>query len=417
MVDHTIPTNGRPTTLQYIDLAFNNDNADDSACALAYKIQPKWRESQGKTEIVKFTDGITNTLLKVAKHVPGHSQTQIDQDSILLRAYGNNTDILIDRDREARSHALCAERGLAPPLLARFKNGLLYRYIIGQVCTPQDLIREPVWRAVAKRLGEWHARLPIDSVSESKVTSNGVNGHDMDGTTDGAAQRDFDNASKMHVPNIWSVIQKWIHALPNDTPKQKARRDLLQHELDRSYKELHNERGPGNHGLVFGHCDLLSANVIMLPKDCSNGLGEDEVKVSFIDYEYATPCAAAFDISNHFAEWGGYDCDYNMLPTKSIRRQFLTDYIDSYRAHSDKPVSDDMVDVLYDEVDKYRGMPGFYWGVWALIQATISQIDFDYASYAEVRLGEYFAWRAEENGSRAKQSVEMPLRERIWANP
>lgn len=31
------------------------------------------------------------------------------------------------------------------------------------------------------------------------------------------------------------------------------------------------------------------------------------------------------------------------------------------------------------EVDRYRGMPGFYWGIWALIQATISQIDFNYA--------------------------------------
>jgi hypothetical protein len=54
-------------------------------------------------------------------------------------------------------------------------------------------------------------------------------------------------------------------------------------------------------------------------------------------------------------------------------------------------------------------------GVWALIQATISQIDFDYASYAEVRLGEYWAWRREEDGSRAQADEEMPLRERRWA--
>lgn len=54
-------------------------------------------------------------------------------------------------------------------------------------------------------------------------------------------------------------------------------------------------------------------------------------------------------------------------------------------------------------------------GVWALIQATISQIDFDYASYAEVRLGEYWAWRRELDGSRARAGDEMPLRERRWA--
>jgi ethanolamine kinase len=50
-----------------------------------------------------------------------------------------------------------------------------------------------------------------------------------------------------------------------------------------------------------------------------------------------------------------------------------------------------------------------------LIQAKISQIDFDYASYAEVRLGEYWAWRSETDGSRAASGKEMPLRERRWA--
>ena len=43
------------------------------------------------------------------------------------------------------------------------------------------------------------------------------------------------------------------------------------------------------------------------------------------------------------------------------------------------------------QVDRFRGAPGFYWGIWALIQATISQIDFDYAGYAEIRLGEDLA--------------------------
>ncbi len=346
-------------------------------------------------------------LLKISKHVPGQSREEIDNGSVLLRAYGNNTDILIDRNREATSHALCAQRGLAPPLLARFKNGLLYRYIIGDVCTPQDLISEPVWRAVARRLGEWHANLPYAAVVEKEDSiANGTKGHETNGIVTDCSEL----ASRRPVPNIWSVIQKWVHALPCDTPKQEARNQLLQKELDRSFKELDNERGLGLSGYVFGHCDLLSANVIMLPRD-----GGDSLKVSFIDYEYATPCPAAFDIANHFAEWGGYDCDYGMLPPQPVRRQFLKDYLDAFEAHSDKPLPEDMFNVLYDEVDRYRGMPGFYWGVWALIQATISQINFDYASYAEVRLGEYHAWRAEEDGSRAQDNIQMPLRERRWA--
>lgn len=53
--------------------------------------------------------------------------------------------------------------------------------------------------------------------------------------------------------------------------------------------------------------------------------------------------------------------------------------------------------------------------MWSLIQAQISQIDFDYASYAEVRLGEYYAWRREVDGSRIQANEEMPLREQRWA--
>ena len=64
------------------------------------------------------------------------------------------------------------------------------------------------------------------------------------------------------------------------------------------------------------------------------------------------------------------------------------------------------------EVDLFRGAPGFYWGVWALIQAQISQIDFDYAHYAELRLSEYWAWKASLKGT---STNDIPVREKRWA--
>lgn len=141
--------------------------------------------------------------------------------------------------------------------------------------------------------------------------------------------------------------------------------------------------------------------------------------VSFIDYEYATPVPAAFDLANHFAEWGGFECDYDALPTRSQRRDFISDYLDSYFRF--RPEIDGKKDIsalkqqLCEDVDHFRGIPGFYWGIWALIQTTISQIDFDYASYAGIRLGEYWAWKAEGDGSRGSNGEDMPRRERRWA--
>lgn len=166
--------------------------------------------------------------------------------------------------------------------------------------------------------------------------------------------------------------------------------------------------------LVFGHTDLLSGNVIIEPHSTQDRDSKVET-VSFIDYEYAVPCPAAFDIANHFAEWGGFDCDYNNLPTRSVRRAFIEEYISSCRSHTHLEEGDELVSRIFAEIDAFRGVPGLYWGIWALIQATISQIDFDYASYAEIRLGEYWEWRAEQDGSRAREGKEMPLRERRWA--
>jgi ethanolamine kinase len=338
----------------------------------------------------------------------------MDDEAILLRAYGNNTDILIDRDQEAQSHALLAEYGLAPPLLARFDNGLLYNFIQGRVCTPQDLVKEDVWRGIARRLAEWHS-VPLPSSYYRETTANGINGT----YTNGHAV-----TKKKPMPNIWTIMQKWIDALPTGTSAEQKRKSLLQAELERSSQELDVTTSSGDPGMIFGHCDLLSANVIILPNgrttNASNA-GESET-VRFIDYEYATACPAAFDIANHFAEWGGYECDYTMLPTRSVRKSFLEEYLTSLSGSSPMTEAnhdddhDDAVHTMLKQVDDFRGIPGLYWGIWALIQATISQIDFDYASYAEIRLGEYFAWRAETDGIlKADEGREIPLRELCWA--
>lgn len=341
-----------------------------------------------------------------------------------MRAYGNNTDLIIDRDREAQSHALLAERGMAPPLLARFNNGLLYEFVPGKACSPDDLTKAPVWRGVARKLAEWHARVPISTVSYGTThQASGSNGHTngmSNGHTNGPHGMNGNSVrtldSRLPQPNLWSVLQKWVSALPKSTEKEKARRALLQHEIERTFQELDTMNGIGEQGFVFGHLDLLSGNVIILPSSPdATTKSSDVLPVTFIDYEYATPCPAAFDIANHFAEWAGFDLDYNRLPTKSVRNAFLREYLSAYSRHASREVNESMLQTLSADVDRWRGIPGLYWGIWALIQAKISEIDFDYAQYAEDRLEEYWAWRAESSGSRSVDGKVVPLREKRWA--
>ncbi|KAL1862219.1 hypothetical protein Plec18167_000994 [Paecilomyces lecythidis] len=410
---------GKP---RYIAQSYNHADSQASALRLVLTLNPHWEGPENNIEFVRFTDGITNTLLKIVNRKPGLTDEEIDNEAVLMRAYGNHTEILIDRERETRSHALLASRGLAPPLLARFQNGLLYRFLRGRVTAPTDLVKSPVWRGVARRLGQWHAVLPISEAASPTSAETGPPSRplDVDSQDDQEPKADDIVPIKPRQPgtNIWTVIQRWILALPTQNEEQRLRRRNLQKEFEKIVAELDDGTGIGQGGLIFGHCDLLSANVIILPRKDGASTPQDGVEtVNFIDYEYATPSPAAFDIANHFAEWGGYDCDYNMMPTQSVRKEFLKEYVAAYSQHGGIPESavDETVDKLYKDVDRFRGIPGFYWGVWALIQATISQIDFDYASYAEVRLGEYWAWRRELDGSRARAGEEMPLRERRWA--
>ncbi|OLN92881.1 Ethanolamine kinase 1 [Colletotrichum chlorophyti] len=411
-------SNGHPNGLalphvRSLPLSYDSEDSEQSATRLILTVRPDWAADDSHIEFVRFTDGITNTLLKAINKRKGWSKEDIDREAILLRAYGNGTAVLIDREREAQNHELLMKYNLAPELLARFNNGMLYRFIKGSVTAPEDLRKPVIYKAVASRLAQWHATVPCithSTTTNGHARENGTNGHqDPDAIIENAAPG-------KPVPNLWTVMQKWILALPSDTQVQRERQERLQKEFEFIVEEFSQRPGLGVDGLVFAHCDLLSGNVIVLPSGPPTK-GKKEATVTFIDYEYATPSPAAFDIANHFAEWGGFDCDYNVLPTRAQRREFIDEYIRSYFKYTKGDAKVDVeaeVRKLNEEVDLFRGVPGFYWGIWALIQAVISQIDFDYASYAETRLAEYWAWKEESDGSRAAASKEKSLREQRW---
>ncbi|RGP76602.1 ethanolamine kinase [Fusarium sporotrichioides] len=407
----------------FLDLAYDNNESHDSALKLILTLMPDWASEDSNVDFVRFTDGITNTLLKAINRRPGMSKVDVDRDAILLRAYGHGTAVLIDREREAENHELLMKHGLATQLLARFKNGMMYRYILGKPARAQDLCEPLILSAIARRLAHWHATVPclpdpnharddkhVNGNASANASTNGHTNGCVNGDSDRSRQEQIDStAPGKPPPNMWTTMQKWIFALPTDTDAQRERQALLQAELKQMVQKLSQRPGLGKNGLVFAHCDLLCANVIIHEDD------DAAPTVDFIDYEYATPSPAAFDVANHFAEWAGYDCDYSAVPRQDQRLAFVTEYIKSYFALTGESVDEgEEVRKLMIEVDAYRGVPGFYWGIWSQIQAVISKIDFDYAQYAELRLSEYWAYKAEEDGSRKASGQDMPLREQTW---
>jgi len=238
--------------LRYIPLSYNNADSHTSALRLILTLFPKWEHDNGQIEFIRFTDGITNTLLKAVKRRPNYTEEQVDQEAVLLRAYGKGTEVLIDREKEATSHALLSQHELAPSLLARFQNGLIYKFIRGRVCTSDDLTREPVWRGVARRLGQWHAAMPIISAGNTAVMQDAGPAVPLyTSVPKSLPSLETINAITQGkpTPNVWTIMQKWVFALPTESEAETERKEILQKELERTVSELGDFPGLGGNGV------------------------------------------------------------------------------------------------------------------------------------------------------------------------
>lgn len=241
--------------VRFISRSYSSSDSEASARRLILDLRPEWSSEQ--IDFVRFTDGITNTLLKAVHKLPGLSKDEIDREAILLRAYGHGTDLIIDRKRETQNHELLMQHGLAPELLARFDNGMMYRFVRGSVTHPEDLRKSEIYLAVAKRLAQWHATVPC--LPGQTNVSERMNGHcaEMLQGANAASEKKFASlqeaidaaAPTKQAPNVWTVMQKWIFALPTETDTQRERQATLQRELTKLVAELSERPGLGTDGV------------------------------------------------------------------------------------------------------------------------------------------------------------------------
>ncbi|KAK9465754.1 kinase-like domain-containing protein [Lipomyces arxii] len=333
---------------------------------------PSW--STDRIDVESLTGGITNCLLKCT-----HKAYTPQEMVVLVRAYGRGTGTIIDRNREFCTHMHLHSQGLAPPLYARFGNGLVYGFIPGRSVDYQELSNPILIKGVSRMLARWHTVLDGDVIRSLMAEQSG-------------------EEEDLIVNDVWQLCSKWISNLPSATQEQRDNIALLTRELEWVQSEIQFKGGP----TVVAHCDLLSGNVLVpenwMPKSSTI------LPVTFIDYEYAMPVPRAFDLANHFREWQGFACRVSLIPEVGgpVMREWGKHYIEGghyYKKGSSEvqqngiTVTEQEIDDLMNEIWAWWGMPGFYWGIWATIQAQISTIDFDYTSYAQNRLSEYWAWK------------------------
>lgn len=125
------------------------------------------------------------------------AESDVPNNVVLVRIYGNKTDLLIDRKAETRNIKLLHTYGFAPSLFATFKNGLAYEYVPGVTLTPQSVIQPDIWKMIARRMAEMH-----------KVSTCNNNNNNLKKT-----------------PMLWEKTQQMLNLVPDEfsDPDKHAR--------------------------------------------------------------------------------------------------------------------------------------------------------------------------------------------------
>nr|XP_043628970.1 probable ethanolamine kinase [Erigeron canadensis] len=290
----------------------------------------------------KVSGGITNLLLKVSvKEENGKTE------HVTVRLYGPNTDYVINRERELQAIHHLSAAGFGPKLLGVFKNGMVQSFIDARTLIPSDMSKPKLAAEIAKQLKSFH-QVEVPGSKEPQLWDD-----------------------------IWKFFERASGLTFDDPEKQKIYGQISFKEVCDEITKLQELTGRLGAPVVFAHNDLLSGNIM---------LNEDKEKLYFIDFEYGSYSYRGFDIGNHFNEYAGYDCDYTLFPSKNEQYHFFRHYL-----NPDEPneVSDSDLEALYVETSCYMLASHLFWALWAVIQAKVSPIDFDYLDYFFLRYNEY----------------------------
>jgi len=375
--------------MELAEFEINANSPEDfrnEAFEIVSLLRPEWG-SKLNFLCKQFTDGLTNKLIGVyVKDLP--------KNMMLIRVYGLNSDLMIDRQKEIRNMKILHKNGCGAQLYAIFKNGIAYEYQSGSTLTVQSICDPEVFPALAKAIAKMH------SVKE-----------DLDKNS---------SASIEKKPCLWDLLRKFQILVPDGFPNDPEKNSYykkaipftkieLAHEIDRM-EELFLQMGIVERSkIVFSHNDLMPNNILI---DFVENLHEDDrrdedgkerkINVSIIDYEYGDWNYREFDIANHFNEFVGLPheqtgiLDYDRYyPSQEFQTEWLQIYLMNLEIDSESKQDlkglelQSKVEELRDLVEKFSPLSNLLWGIWSLIQAKHSDIDFDYINYAMQRLTQY----------------------------
>ncbi|CAF1188913.1 unnamed protein product [Rotaria sp. Silwood1] len=320
--------------IENFNLSFSNVSTE--IYSLINSIRPDWTPLN--TRLVTFTEGLTNIILGLFD-----IRTPDDESkTLIIKIYGAQTELFIDRQAEINAMRVTSEYSVfSQRVLIQFNNGIIYEYASGKACSREDVRKENISRLIATKLAQFH-NIPNQ---------------------------------KLEKPYIIIVLRRFIQLLNEcalDLSSIRLDIDIIEERI-LPYLISNPEM---NKDLVLCHNDLLVKNIIYNEKTQS---------LSFVDFEYTHINYALFDIANHFVEYAGVDnADFTIYPTRDEQKKWLAIYF-QVRGMNQQIIDDNLCHLI----DKFSALAHLMWGLWALIQARISQLDFDYVNYANMRIDSY----------------------------
>eukprot|EP01087_Luapelamoeba_hula_P003016 TRINITY_DN1284_c0_g1_i1.p1 TRINITY_DN1284_c0_g1~~TRINITY_DN1284_c0_g1_i1.p1 ORF type:complete len:422 (+),score=60.17 TRINITY_DN1284_c0_g1_i1:111-1376(+) len=312
-------------------------------------------------QVKQYSGGLTNKLFKVTADVCGEQQV------ILIRVYGDKTGKMLDRESEIVVIQELHRQGMSARFYGTYANGCAYGHVEGRPLSVHDLWGDKeISDKIAMHVGRWHAVVQVPQLDQQ--------------------------------PNLWRTINKWISIVPEDyshlDAEQSAQLRALKIDIKQEAAFLESELMKINSPIYFCHSDLNPGNIILSP---------DGGSIMLIDHEYACYNYRGFDLGNHFCEYITFDIDLSKYPARATQLAFLRTYLRTYYHHynntttttgeSEVEVSEEEVEVVYREANKYALASHLFWGVWGLAQSGQVSIEFDYFTYGYRRLAAYLHLR------------------------
>ena len=108
---------------RHIDINLDSSNLQTSGPRLACLVKTDWINASIRFE--KLNEGLSNKLLAMFP-------SSTNEQGLIVRVYGKNSDLIIDREREIRTMVRLHRFDMASAVLLTFNNGFLYTFVPGE---------------------------------------------------------------------------------------------------------------------------------------------------------------------------------------------------------------------------------------------------------------------------------------------